>query len=594
MGETHQLHVLWIGSDPPSGRALEERLGQLGHAVTLITRGEDGPAACDEGRFDVVVLDGAPEGMSGLEVLRALTERDSAPPTVMVIEPGEEDVAVEAMKIGAAGHVVKDVRGRYVDLLPGTLERAFEYRRLREDRARADYSRGESEERFKQLAGASWEAIVVHEDGVVLEANEQYFEMFGYEPEELTGREGISRTTTPESSEIIRRQMLAGNLGPYRATGKRKDGTEFPMELRVRMIDYQGRSSRVAAIRDLSDQERAQEERLRLERQLLHSQKLESLGVLAGGIAHDFNNILVAVLGHAGLALEVLPESHQATSSVREIEKGARRAAELTRQMLAYSGQGHFVIETLDLSALVDDMAHLFRTSVPRKIALSSNLERSLPQIEADAAQMQQVVMNLLTNASEAIGDDSGVVTLSTGPCECTAEYLARSLVPRASPDEISPPGRYVYLEVSDTGCGIDEAARARLFDPFFTTKFTGRGLGMAAVLGIVRGHRGGHHARHRARPRHDLPRALPRRRSGKRGRRRVIAARRGLRRQGAGGLHPEAFRHGGAEGEARRTGGIPLSGVLEPVPPASVSIGGAGWANGPRGGSLSTARSTS
>jgi len=146
---------------------------------------------------------------------------------------------------------------------------------------------------------------------------------------------------------------------------------------------------------------------------------------------------------------------------------------------------------TGNLDALLDDMAHLLRTSISRKIALNLQLDRDAPPIEADMAQMQQVVLNLITNASEAIGDASGTITLSTGQMECTEEYLAQCLLPVASPGEKGPAGTYVYFEVSDTGCGMGEAVKARIFDPFFTTKFTGRGLGLAAVSGIVRGHKG-------------------------------------------------------------------------------------------------------
>ncbi|MCP4639370.1 MAG: response regulator, partial [bacterium] len=194
---------------------------------------------------------------------------------------------------------------------------------------------------------------------------------------------------------------------------------------------------------------------------------------------------------YADLAIQDLAETHPALSSVREIEKGAKRAAELTRQMLAYSGKGRFVIEAMDVSALMDDMAHLLRTSIPRTVALNLHLDHSLPAIEADASQVQQVVMNLITNAADAIGDEDGAIALATGAMDCTTDYLARNLAPPLSPEDAVQPGAYVFFEVSDTGCGMDEEARAKLFEPFFTTKFTGRGLGMAAVQGIVRGHKG-------------------------------------------------------------------------------------------------------
>lgn len=230
----------------------------------------------------------------------------------------------------------------------------------------------------------------------------------------------------------------------------------------------------------------AENDRIDLERQILQTQKLESLGVLAGGIAHDFNNILMAILGHADLALDDLPPLSPARDSIGEIEKAARRAADLCRQMLAYSGRGRFVIERIDLSDLVDEMVHLLRTSITKKALLNLNIEKNLPPLMADATQMRQVLMNLVINASEAIGDRSGVITISTGAMDCTSDYLTETYL-----DENLAPGLYVWLEVSDTGCGMDRETQSRIFEPFFTTKFTGRGLGMAAVLGIVRGHKG-------------------------------------------------------------------------------------------------------
>ncbi|HVB38394.1 MAG TPA: ATP-binding protein, partial [Vicinamibacterales bacterium] len=227
-------------------------------------------------------------------------------------------------------------------------------------------------------------------------------------------------------------------------------------------------------------------ERLRLEAQVQHAQKLESLGVLAGGIAHDFNNLLLGVLGHAGLArMELAPDS-PIHSRLAQIELTAQRAAELTNQMLAYSGKGRFVIQPLDLSNLVHEMAHLLHSVISKKAELRFDFADELPAVNGDVSQIRQIVMNLITNASDAIGEENGTITIRTGMVRVDPQYLADTYVNEALPD-----GPYVFVEVSDTGCGMDAATRARIFDPFFTTKFTGRGLGLAAVLGIVRGHHG-------------------------------------------------------------------------------------------------------
>jgi PAS domain S-box-containing protein len=222
--------------------------------------------------------------------------------------------------------------------------------------------------------------------------------------------------------------------------------------------------------RDITQRKQAVE----LEQQLLHAQKLESLGVLAGGIAHDFNNILMAIIGNADLAQIRLGAGSPATENLQRIQDAASRAADLTSQMLAYSGKGRFVVDRLDLNHLLDNMLHLLEVSVSKKAALKFNQQRPLPLILADATQIRQVVMNLVINASEAIGDSSGEITISTGisPCDSTKETC-------------------VHLVVADTGCGMNSETVERIFDPFFTTKFTGRGLGMAAVQGIVKGHNG-------------------------------------------------------------------------------------------------------
>jgi PAS domain S-box-containing protein len=236
----------------------------------------------------------------------------------------------------------------------------------------------------------------------------------------------------------------------------------------------------------LLERKRVIEERLELERQLLHSQKLESLGVLAGGIAHDFNNILTAIVGNTELALMHLPPQSPIADNLLRIEKAASRATDLARQMLAYSGRGKFVIESIDLNHLIEEMGRILEVSIPKKVALRYQLAAHLPPIQGDATQIRQVVMNLVINAAEAIGETDGEVTITTGCTTCDSAHLKEiwHMDPLAA-------GVYIFLEVTDTGCGMSRDVFDKLFDPFFTTKFTGRGLGMAAVLGIVRGHHG-------------------------------------------------------------------------------------------------------
>jgi two-component system, cell cycle sensor histidine kinase and response regulator CckA len=231
---------------------------------------------------------------------------------------------------------------------------------------------------------------------------------------------------------------------------------------------------------------RAEKERLAIERKLLEAQKLESLGLLAGGIAHDFNNLLTSVIGNASLAaVDVAPTSSTA-SCLEQIQLAATRAAELCQQMLAYSGKGRFVVKRVDLNELITETTSLIHASISKTSSLGLSLAPMLPGVLADEAQMRQIIMNLVINASEALSDRSGAIRVSTGVMRVNRSWLLRA---HLAPD--LPEDDYVFLEVLDTGCGMSAEVRSRIFDPFFTTKFTGRGLGLAAVLGIVRGHGG-------------------------------------------------------------------------------------------------------
>jgi signal transduction histidine kinase/CheY-like chemotaxis protein len=230
------------------------------------------------------------------------------------------------------------------------------------------------------------------------------------------------------------------------------------------------------------------EERARQEEQLRVTQKLESIGVLAGGIAHDFNNLLTSILGNTSLALDTLPWGSDLRRLLTEVVIASERAADLTRQLLAYAGKGRFYVQSLDLSEHVRQISNLLRTSIPRTVTWRVDLAPGLPRIQADSSQIQQVIMNLVINAAEAILEGQpGTVLIVTG----TQEVGDADSRPTLVGGRLTP-GRYVTLEVQDSGVGMNEKTMGRIFDPFFTTKFIGRGLGLAAVLGIMRGHKGG------------------------------------------------------------------------------------------------------
>ncbi|MFA6566997.1 MAG: ATP-binding protein [Victivallales bacterium] len=258
----------------------------------------------------------------------------------------------------------------------------------------------------------------------------------------------------------------------------------------VRAVPMRNEKNEIYAILetaiDITEKKKQEKERFEFESNLRQVQKLESLGIMAGGIAHDFNNILASILGNASLVLSDLPEDSPFVQSLSEIEAAARRASKICHQMLVYSGRGFPNIAAVNLNRVVFEISSLLKVTISKRITLKYELKEPLASIMADTTQISQIIMNLLTNAAEAIGDREGHICFSTGEMECNRSWFQGAHLPQ---DIV--PGRYVFMEVKDTGCGMREETLHRMFDPFFTTKFTGRGLGMAVVLGIVRNHKG-------------------------------------------------------------------------------------------------------
>ena len=329
-------------------------------------------------------------------------------------------------------------------------------------------------------------------DGVVRHWNRTSEQFYGYSAAEMIGQPITGRLLRDEAADQFER-----TLRTIWETGQPAEPREWSVESKngdtrwiyssMFPVAQQGAVAEVFCMDvDITASRRSAMDQRRLETQLQHTQRLESLGVLAGGVAHEFNNLLMGILGHAELALLTMDDAGHLESHLRQVVRSTERAAELTRQLLTYSGQGSFFFHPVDLSSLIKDVAHLCAVSQSKKVELRYELAQDLPLIDGDAAQLHQVVLNLVSNAGEAIGEENGEILIRTGVVECDRVFLAE-----ARYAENSPEGRYVYLEVSDSGRGMDEETLARIFDPFFTTKFIGRGLGLAAAIGIVRAHQG-------------------------------------------------------------------------------------------------------
>ncbi|MDQ6954963.1 MAG: PAS domain S-box protein [Mariprofundaceae bacterium] len=327
--------------------------------------------------------------------------------------------------------------------------------------------------------------VLTDKNGVIEYVNEAFEYVTGYQSTEVIGKTPNIIKSGRHSKAYYAamwKTLHDGKVWQGDFINKKKNGEPYVVSQSIAPI-----KNELGEITGFSSVQRDVTHIRKVQQKLQHSDRVESLGVLAGGIAHDFNNLLTAILGNVSLALTEIDRNSPAMKYLNSIEHASHSAADLCRQMLAYSGKGKFVVEAINLSDLVENMCKLIGVSIEKNVVLKYHLSDNIPSIDADIAQIKQIVLNLITNASEAIEGKSGVVSVTTGVMNVGADYLNGCI----SGEDLEP-GRYVYLEVSDTGSGMDRDTQKKIFDPFFTTKFTGRGLGMSAMLGIVQGHHGG------------------------------------------------------------------------------------------------------
>jgi PAS domain S-box-containing protein len=361
------------------------------------------------------------------------------------------------------------------------------------ERQQAELARQESQQRFRSLIEGSTDfTLILDDQSIVRYVSPSIVAATGFASDALLGGQPsdfIHPEDLPSHEQALERAVRSpGRLVPLEGFRVRtRAGGWIDVEGSYRCdFDQPGVRGIVFNGRDITEQLKAAATRRRLEAQMQQAQKLESLSVLAGGVAHDFNNLLMGIMGNADLALQDLSPEAPAYDNLQDIGIAADRAADLARQMLAYSGKGRFEVQRISLSTLVEEMVHLLEASISKKVVLKLEIAPEVAPISADATQLRQIVMNLVLNASEAVGDSGGSISVRTGVMDCDQAYLDSTFL-----DQELAVGSYSYVEISDTGGGMDRETLARIFDPFFTTKFTGRGLGLAAVLGIVRGHQG-------------------------------------------------------------------------------------------------------
>ena len=331
----------------------------------------------------------------------------------------------------------------------------------------------------------SYNAILITDtDGIIQYVNPAFEKLSGFSAKEAIGQTpNIIKSDQHDKKYFSKMWQVISAHKNWTGSfiNKAKDGHIYHVEQTIFPIYVDQQHAGYTSVQmDVTERDQLQE-------QSEHTQRLESLGVLAGGIAHDFNNLLTAIMGNTGLANKTLSNDHPALKYLGNVQNASESAAALCQQMLAYSGKGQFIIQPLNLSESIVEMMQILKSSIAKRVNLDIQLDHHLAAIEADAGQIKQVIMNLVINASEAIGDHIGRVQVKT-----LQRHLSQNDIVALLGSDHMQAGNFIILQIIDDGCGMDEATRKKIFDPFFTTKFTGRGLGMSAILGIVRGHQGG------------------------------------------------------------------------------------------------------
>jgi len=410
-----------------------------------------------------------------------------------IMETGEPLLNFEEKHTRASGEVrwlyvskvpLRDRDGNIIGVL-GTYGDITEMKRAQEIIER-------DEQLLNSLMQTAPFGVVFLRNRVIEWCNDRICQILGYSREEMIGKSTRNYYETEE--EFIRvGKELYGNLVGYNTSWvetkwKSKDGEFVDIRINAALRNPQcPEDGIVGGIIDIREQKKFEQQREQMQERMHQLQKIQSLETLAGGVAHDFNNLLMAMIGSAELALHEIPEISTAREYLNSIIIAGKRGSELAQQMLSYAGRKKLLSNRVNVNKMIEEMVQIIKSSISKKVVLKLELAEQLPLVEGDITQLSQVIMNLVINANEAIGNRSGVIIVRTSASLCDSRYLDTLFLPGELKE-----GLYVVVEVVDTGCGMDEETRKHIFEPFYTTKFTGRGLGLASVLGTIKSHHGG------------------------------------------------------------------------------------------------------
>lgn len=475
--------ILVVEDDDSHARLIQRTFeyAQDGYCLEFAATLLEARSVIDRRAPDLILADyRLPDG-DGNELV-AMVNR--ACPVILMTSQGNEQVAVSSIKAGAFDYIVKSPDA--FSSMPRVVTLALREWKLIQERRKIHDAVSRAKREWEQTFDAVPDLIFITDTGhKITRVNRAMAERCGLKLEELPGRkchEVFHDMTSPPAS-CPHFMMIQDGREHTREIEEKKLAGFFDVTVSPLYDDEGNITACVHVYRDITERKQAEKERLAFEQQLQQTQKLESLGVLAGGIAHDFNNILMIIQGHCFFAKEDVDAGTAKLNHLQQIEDAATRAAELCRQMLTYAGKRPLVQGQINMWLLVDEIVKMLKSAIKKNVSIELDLKRDVPAITGDNAQIQQVVMNLIINAAESINDNNGTVRVGLSKMNVAADgrdFLGNTI----------PAGSYACLEVTDTGCGMDEETQKRIFEPFFTTKFTGRGLGMSAILGIIKSHK--------------------------------------------------------------------------------------------------------
>ena len=488
---TPELSILVVDDNEDLAINLQDILHEKGYRAKTALNGAAATDLCGKESFDLVLLDYNLPDMDGLQLQKHLSPLTHADFIIITGYASVESASAAVSRRQIVGYETK----------PLDVDRLLAFIRQVADRRRAERDLRRSRARYRTLYEAITDALFVHpvaDDGAMgcfTEVNAVACERYGYSREELLNMRPADMAA-PESEtdrEWIVEMLAGGGNVIFEQIHRTQNGGRIFAEVHANAFELDGSPCVLSLVRDISERKQAEADRRRMENRIQTLQRLESLGAMAGGIAHDFNNILMVVIGNMEIGMDDPGLSPQALKNLMESKNAALRAADLVKQMLAYSGKGHFVIEPVRLDEVVQETAELLKTTCGSHAELKIRPSHESPVIDADKSQLTQIIRNLIINARESLDQtEGGRVTISTGVEICDTACLKATLSDAwLGYDEPLKEGRYAFLEVKDEGCGMDPETRRRMFEPFFSTKFQGRGLGLSSVLGIIRGHQG-------------------------------------------------------------------------------------------------------